>query len=170
MNIYKNRLLLEKWPIPKEHLFIDLIQDLEVKIDKEEYPHSFFLFKGENVWFEIYKKNNDDYGQICCSYKNYWSVFENEYGLNYGQVQLFTNDMVKKYLKIMNLTSLYSMNKNLQMAEEHFKENNLQSSMYFFSNNNTVEKYFKSINLISNGFGIVHTNGVEKHFKSIKTE
>lgn len=103
MTLYKNRILIEKWPISKEDMFFELIQDLEVKVDLEKFPYSTFFFKNKEIWFEIWKKQDEEYGYFYCSYNKMWSIFKDEYRLNSVEIKYFIKDMIEKYFK-MNLT------------------------------------------------------------------
>ena len=102
---FKRRVCFEK-KNGKEDLFLYLIEDLVIKIDKEKYPNSIFLFKNGEVWFEIYKRQDEKNGNIWCSNKHYWLVFEREYGLNYTEIQELTKDMVGKHFKLKELTPI----------------------------------------------------------------
>lgn len=140
---YKNRLLLEKWPIKKEDLFFEMIQDLEVKIDNDRYPNSTFLFRDNKVWFEI----RHEY--FHCNYHLVWKVFEEEYGLNYNEIKSFIKSNVEKYFKYDELMPLQNYIGQHIKVEEHFrlKELKLKEDM------RNEFKQYKEYEIISNYYG-----------------
>lgn len=147
--LYKNRLLLEKYPLPKEHVFIDLIQDLEVRCDFEEYPYSIFFFKNNEYCFEILKSEEKDFGYFYCSHKHYWSIFEKEYNMNYNEVQDFTNDMFKEHFKINFLMSMKGYEKRAEEVGNKLIEIRFSNLFSKYAFNEKLGKYFSIKNVLS---------------------
>lgn len=95
-------LLLEKCPngtLSKENMFYHLVSDVEIKIDKNQYPNSIFFFKRDAVLFEQDLK----YDYLWCNYDLYWEIFEEIYKINYKEIELLTAKMFEKYFKIKTL-------------------------------------------------------------------
>ena len=115
---YKKRLLLEKYPLSKEDLFFGITNDLEIKIDNEKYPDYIFYFNGDNKSVFHY---NFKSGDFYCSHSLYWLIFEGEYGLNYGDIQSFTKNMVEKHFKLEEITPEKLNSIPAVLVEEHFK-------------------------------------------------
>ena len=88
--------------LSKEERFLQLIDGLTIKIDKEKYSDSIFFFKGNDYYFEIEKTD------IWCSYDQVWSVFKREYGMNYDGIQVFIKDMVERHFKMNGVTPFQS--------------------------------------------------------------
>jgi hypothetical protein len=66
---------LEK--ITPEQRFLELIDGMTVKIDKDKYPDSTFFFKGDKCYLEL--ENSTLWGR----YAEIWQVFEVEFHMNY---------------------------------------------------------------------------------------
>jgi len=120
---YHRKLLTEKYPISKEDRFLELIDDIEIKVDKEKYLGSVFFFKDEKCFFE----HNSKYDYLWCDYNNIWSVFEREYGLSHTEIQSFIKYMLEKHfkMKVSTLPSTSLMQREL--VEKHFKRHNISS-------------------------------------------
>ena len=117
---FKRRVLSEKTD-GKEDMFLFLTEDLKYKVDSEKYPNAIFLFKNEELWFEIYKKQDEKNGYFYCSYRHYWSVFEREFGLKYAEIQELTKNMVETHFKLSRLTPKHFNNRSMDRVETHFK-------------------------------------------------
>ena len=183
----KRRVLFEKTN-GKEDLFLFLMEGTVSKIDEKEYPDYIFLFKGDKILFDFYKIQDEKNGHFWCSYQHYWSVFENEYGLNYTEVQEFTKDMVEKHFKMKVLTpskaedwKLFLVEKHFKMkvltpqeanmgirlgVEKHFKMKVLTPSIAFYPCFFKVEKHFKMKVLTPPSIQLNPIFLVEKHFKT----
>ena len=138
----KRRVLFEKTN-GKEDLFLFLMEGTVSKIDEKEYPDYIFLFKGDKILFDFYKIQDEKNGHFWCSYQHYWSVFENEYGLNYTEVQEFTKDMVEKHFKMKVLTPLGGLDNLSLQVEKHFKMKVLTPKHPITFRAHQVEKHFK---------------------------
>jgi hypothetical protein len=80
--------------ITPEQRFIELVDGLTVKIDKELYDYSIFYFRNYKFIMEV---ENDK------AYLNkhlFWDIFKDEFGMRYAQIQDFIISMLEKYLKI----------------------------------------------------------------------
>ena|SRR3970040_1586539 len=97
---YHRKLLTEKYPIKKEDRFLELIDDLEIKIDKKIYPKSTFFFKGDVLLFEQDSKNDT----FWCNYYEIWSVFGKEYHMKYEEIQSFIKNMMERHFKMKVFT------------------------------------------------------------------
>ena len=75
---------------------MELIDDLEIKVDEEKYPYSIFFFKEDKLLFEQDSRSD----VFWCNYDKIWSVFEKEYHMKYEEIQSFIKDMMEKHLKM----------------------------------------------------------------------
>ena len=87
----------------KEQLFIDLIQDCDIKTDIVEYPFIIFLFKGDKFMFEY----NWKIDKIYYSYNRFWSVFESKLNMSYDTWQRFMTDQVETHFNFRPFTTDY---------------------------------------------------------------
>lgn len=123
---YKNRILLEKWPMSKEDMFFELIQDLEIKVDKEEHLGLIAFFKNKEVWFEIWKDSKKEKYFFYCSYYRVWEVFEKEYKLNYVEIQSFIKDFIKNGSK----SNCFTQFKDLKFTPDYKVFSNGKGTAY----------------------------------------
>jgi hypothetical protein len=86
--------------VSAEKRFLDLWNGCAIKFDFEKYPERIFLMKDNMVMFEQDFKN----GYLWCDYKLVWSVFENEYGFTYTDIQSFIKDVVERHFKMGVIT------------------------------------------------------------------
>lgn len=118
--LYKRRLLLEKWPITKEDLCFEILQDLDIKKDLKKYPYSTFFFKGDDYWFEISAHPDDIVSYLYCHRELVWEVFEKEYGLNYAEIGLLIEKAFEKQFKL-NIKQSWPNDKAFyREVEKHF--------------------------------------------------
>jgi hypothetical protein len=104
---------LEK--ITPEERFLELIDGMTIKIDKDKYPDSTFFFKGDKCYLEL--ENSILWGR----YAEIWQGFEVEFGMKYHEIQPFIKDQMEKHFKIMAVTP-YSLNWVVaKLVEQHFK-------------------------------------------------
>jgi hypothetical protein len=87
---------------PEELWFIDFIKDLE-EVKSEDYPDSIFFKKDGEVVFEHDLKDNT----LWCHYYKIWSVFEDEFGINYVESQLLIKNVVEEHLNWRGLTPTF---------------------------------------------------------------
>ena len=84
---------LEK--ITPEQRFLELIDGMTVKIDKDKYPDSTFFFKGDKYYLEIQKS------RLWVRYAEIWQVFKVEFGMQYDEIQSFIKDQMEQHFKMM---------------------------------------------------------------------
>lgn len=82
----------------KEEKFLELFQGLEMKSDIEKYPNSVFFFRGDKCILEKEKH------YLWVSYNRIWKIFEDEFGMDYGEIQTFIKSMVEKHFKMTEVT------------------------------------------------------------------
>src|SRR5690606_11398425 len=82
--------------VTAEARFLQLVENVQVKRDLEKYPNSVFFFNGEKLLAEYDKRFP----------KNLWiawnilDVFENEYKMQYVEIQAFMREQVEKHFKM----------------------------------------------------------------------
>jgi len=79
----------------KEQRFFELFNGLQLKFDFEKYRESLFFFRGDEVWLEYDLKDN----HLWILYEK-WEVFENEYSMNYHEIQTFIKNMVERHFNL----------------------------------------------------------------------
>ena len=126
----KRMVLIEKKSQSAKSFFLNYIQDLEVKIDKERYIDTVFYFKNGCCLFEY----NEKYGYLYCQYDGFWSVFAMEYNMNHQQLQAFIKNGVEEYFKIKVTTPWWSSKSLSNKMEEHFKLK-VQTPLILLGNN-----------------------------------
>ena len=89
----------QKTKITPEQRFLELIQGLEIRLDPK-YPDSILFFKKKISFVELDFKNKI----IWLRYSDFWSVFENEYRLNYDEIQELTKGLLEKHFKLKGFT------------------------------------------------------------------
>ena len=102
---------------PKEQLFIDLIQDCDIKLDQNEYPFRIFLFKNDKYMFEYDWKIDEFY----CSYDSIWKVFESKFNMSYQEWQHFISDQIETYFKFRPSTTFALWQNITSIIETYFK-------------------------------------------------
>ena len=85
----------------KEERLLQLLNGAVLRIDKEKYPNSTFLFRGDGFLAEYNSKNTT----LWLSYPEIWFVFESEYGMKYNDIVAFTRGMVEEYFKCRGVTT-----------------------------------------------------------------
>jgi len=91
----KNHLSIEK-------RFLKMWNGCTHEFNFEKCPKKVFLMKNNEVWFEQDFKNEF----ICCHYSLVWSVFANEFGMEYLETQLFMKKILEKHFKLGYLTPI----------------------------------------------------------------
>ena len=95
--------------IEMKNFFYKKLNGCEIMFLKKYTDYIFFIKKDECL-FEIYKfdkerkKQESKNGWFNVRYDEIWSVFENRYGLNYQQIQVFVQHEVEKLLKLDGFT------------------------------------------------------------------
>jgi hypothetical protein len=104
---------LEK--VTPEERFLELIDGLTIKIDKEKHPDSIFFFRGEECHIEIRKST------IWFRYVGFWKVFEDEFGMDYQQIRGFLEIQLEEHFKMKGVTPRITEAGSSSPVEEHFK-------------------------------------------------
>lgn len=81
-----------------EERFLEFIDGLTIKIDKEKYPDSIFFFRGEECQIEIQKSI------VWFRYEGFWKVFEDEFGMKYQQIQDFMKIQLEEHFKMKGVS------------------------------------------------------------------
>lgn len=137
--INKKRLLIEKYPPPNPEIkFLDLIDNLEFRIDNKKYPNCLFWFRDEKLVFHY----DDDFKELYCNYKNYWKYFDKEYNLDYDSIQVFTYRMFNKYIFL--LININPELINILSSKIIFKDDEIKytASPMFIDRPALVERHF----------------------------
>jgi hypothetical protein len=87
----------------KEEVFAELVKDLVRKKGPEEYPNSIFWFDKDGRWIFEYDKK-DKY--FWCQYNRVWLIFENNFSMEFKEIQAFIKDQVNEHFKIKGLTTV----------------------------------------------------------------
>ena len=101
----------------KEEIFLDMWNGCTIKYDNFKYPNKVFLFKNDICWFEQDFKNE----YLWCRYDCIWSIFENQFSMQYSDIQSFIKGMVEEHFKLMLLTPTSLKVVSSSPVEEHFK-------------------------------------------------
>lgn len=101
----------------KEERFFELIQGLTPKWDRKRYPTSIFYFKGDKFILKYNQKSRF----VWVSYYSFWSIFEEEYNLNYQKVKEFLKGMLEEYFKWNRVVPHQVSRRTRTQLEEHFK-------------------------------------------------
>jgi len=125
-------------PTPEE-IFWQLCEGLTLKIDKEKYPNSTFLFKDDKYFFEYDSKNRN----LWCSYKHIWGVFEKEYSMQYSDIQSLIKLLVEEHFKCKGITPLLDYTFARHWVEEHFKCKGITPLLDYTFARHWVEEHFK---------------------------
>ena len=99
-----------------EHIFFSEIKDVTVREDRDEFPESIFLFKGNRVIMEI-----KGFKQVWCSYTLLWSKIESYFGGRYSDTQRFIKSMVEEHFKLRDVAPNGPFTLRCTQVEEHFK-------------------------------------------------
>ena len=83
----------------KEQRFFELFNGLQLKFDFEKYRDRLFFFRGDEVWLEYDLK--DKY--LWVSHEK-WEVFEDEYSMDYDEIQTFIKNMVERHFNLKGVT------------------------------------------------------------------
>jgi hypothetical protein len=99
---------------PEERYVYDIVTNLV------EYYHPSYLHK------KYYKHNDEllfDYnlenGYFGCHYRKFWSILENDFSMNYQQVQSFVKLMVEEHIIKKDVTTLLNKLLSAEGVEEH---------------------------------------------------
>ena len=82
-----------------EQAFIEMVDGCVIWITDHEYPQSVYWMKYGKWMFEQDWENSN----FICSYQRVWSVFENEFAMNYQSIQAFIAKMVEERFKLKGL-------------------------------------------------------------------
>jgi hypothetical protein len=104
---------LEK--ITPEQRFLELIDGMTVKIDKDKYPGSIFFFKDDKCCLEL------ENSILWVRYAEIWQVFEVEFGMKYDEIQSFIKDQMEQHFKMRGVTTV-NLGLSLRCSMgQHFK-------------------------------------------------
>ena len=114
-----------------ERRFLQLCKGIVIKINNVHYRDWLFWFKGDKCLFDYNLKS----GEFWVNYKEIWSIFESEFGLNYYQIKEFIRDMVEQHFNLNYTTprrGLYILNIDFN----NISFNNISVSYYDTPSNN----------------------------------
>lgn len=103
-----------------ERIFLDIIDGCTIKIDKDKYPDSIFLFKGDDWMFEIEKSI------VWCRWDKVWNKIYKAISGDYNATQAFIKDLLEQHFKMNGVTPNFISFRQGNMLEQHFKIMNKQ--------------------------------------------
>jgi uncharacterized protein YneR len=80
----------------QEERFLQLIQDVQERIDYYFYPDNVFYFKDDNFIMETTKDT------VYIRYYDFLDIFEKEFEMKHDELNYFINNMLLKYFNIYN--------------------------------------------------------------------
>lgn len=99
----ENGYLIEVKPIKEnkekemKDFLLSFINGSTIYLDLENYPgYVFYNDKNNQILFHYNIKNLN----LWVNYHKIWSIFENKYGLKYGEIQLFIKTVVEDSLNL----------------------------------------------------------------------
>ena len=95
--------------------FQELLNGCTIKIDREKYPNSIFLFKGDKCFFEF---ENDNF---WISYFNVWEIIEKEFKIDYDKIQALIKSEIEEHFKCDGVTPPTIKLLYPKLIEDHFK-------------------------------------------------
>jgi|SRR5690606_1056346 len=98
-----------------EHEFFTAMDGVTVKEDRNKYPSSVFLFKGDRLVMGV-----EELKGIWCSYELLWSKIEPHFNHSYDDTQHFIKRMVEKHFKLKDVTPELDYYSADDGVEEHF--------------------------------------------------
>jgi hypothetical protein len=107
--------ILQQPKISREERFLGLINGLQLKFDFEKYRDRLFFFRGDEVWLEYDLK----YKYLWVSHEK-WEVFENEYSMDYDEIQTFIKNMVGRHFNLKGVTPQRLTADFNTLVERHF--------------------------------------------------
>lgn len=165
-----------------EHEFLSILDNFTVKEDKQRYPESIFLFKGDRMLIEIEKLK-----WIWCSHDLLWSKIERYFGGGYSDTQRFIKGMVEKHFRLKDVTpadlvlkapTLVEKHFRLKgviphnpwrqgppLVEEHFKLKDVTPEKHMNSEMTSVEEHFRLKSVTPMHINNIHVPEVEEHFR-----
>ena len=95
------------WQDDKEKTFLKLFSKLHVDeiFFQSKYKYGYYLLDSNNIKRCSYDLKNDDF---WIDYDSIWRAFEKQFDMNYYDILSFVKDMLKKHLKLYNVTSGYA--------------------------------------------------------------
>jgi hypothetical protein len=99
----------------KEQRFFELFNGLQLKFDFEKYRDRLFFFRGDEVWL-IYDLK-DKYLWVL---HEKWEVFENEYSMDYDEIQTFIKNMVERHFNLKGVEPRPILFTRAFTVERHF--------------------------------------------------
>jgi len=117
----------------------ELVSGTEIKFDFDKYPNTIFGFRGDKYVWELDFRNN----YLWLRHSTVWSVLENEYGLNYSDVQSLVKNEMDKHFKCRGVTPTIRKGKSSQEVDKHFKCREVKPFSVTGLQFNKVEEHFK---------------------------
>lgn len=81
-----------------EQVFLDIIDGCTIKIDKDRFPNSIFLFKGDEWMFEIEKST------VWCRWDKVWDKISVAISGDYAATQAFIRGLLEQHFKMKGVT------------------------------------------------------------------
>ena len=100
----------------KQAVFANLMKGLRPKHDRKHYPHSTFWFK-DNTWLFEHDEHEK---YFWCSHKQVWSVFEQEFNMDYVEIEAFLRTSLEQYFKRRGAKANFASHKYEAQIEAHF--------------------------------------------------
>ena len=126
---------LEK--ITSEQRFLELIDGMTIKIDKDKYPGLTFFFKGDTCYLEIQKSI------LWVRYAEIWQVFEVEFGMKYDEIQSFIKDQMEQHFKMRGATPEAYPKDYGYLMEQHFKMRGATPEEEMHQQDAKMEQHFR---------------------------
>lgn len=98
-----------------EQIFLDIIEGCTIKIDKDRYPDSIFLFKGDDWMFEI------EDSTVWCRWSTVWNKISIAIYGDYGATQAFIRRQLEQHFKMRGARPKYDAAPKGCVLEQHFK-------------------------------------------------
>src|SRR5690606_14931678 len=131
-----------------------------VKEDRDKFPESIFLFKGNRVIMEI-----KGFKQVWCSYPLLWSKIESYFDGSYSDTQRFIKSMVEEYFKLRDATPNGPFTLRCTQVEEYFKLRDATPRPGILEAKEQVEEHFKLKDVTPTYKKRGGSIWVEEHFK-----
>jgi hypothetical protein len=107
--------ILQQPKISREERFLAFINGLQLEFDFEKYRDRLFFFRGDDVWLEYHLK--DKYMWVS---REKWEVFEDEYSMDYDEIQTFIKNMMERHFNLKGVTPFCGNFVPSGLMERHF--------------------------------------------------
>lgn len=98
-----------------EAIFLEIIDGLTIRVDKDKYPDSIFLFKGDEWVFEIEKST------VWCRQDKAWNRISESIQGDYSATQAFLKIPLEQHFKMKDVTPTVERRFSQYGLEQHFK-------------------------------------------------